>query len=66
MLGTFEILRAVKKFQAVSYALILIVVILFLPGGLMNLRKILFPSRQPAKEGEGEDVGNSDDKRRDS
>ena len=66
MLGTFEILRAVKKLQAVSYALILIVVILFLPGGLMNLRQILFPGRQPAKEGEGEDVGKAGGKKRDS
>jgi hypothetical protein len=66
MLGTFEILRAVKKFQAVSYALILIVVILFLPGGLMNLRQILLPGRQPEKEGKGEDFGNAGGKKRNS
>ena len=50
MLGTFELLRAAKKFQAVTYALIFIFVILFLPGGLMNLRQILFPGRSPAPE----------------
>jgi len=50
MLGTFELLRAVKQFQAVAYALILIGVILFLPGGLMNLRQAIFPGRRPEEE----------------
>lgn len=52
MLGTFELLRAVKQFQAVVYALILICVILFLPGGLMNIRQILFGGPGPVSEEE--------------